>query len=283
MKVSKIIKPLIILLFGHLSIDGWAKKIIPVYNYNDTVIELKGYSVELRNTYLRKNLFLRTSVVINNKSDNFLLISPKDILFSTEKLKNTPSLYKKTIVVPPHYTKKVELKFNGSDYTSKVVNFNFSKVKASYKAELIYNIDNIELEKGGGFQSGNITLKIVDKKILPDALVVVTVVDYAGFNLLAINYNNIGLHQINLPACYNLKRKSGQFNFSPNRDRETIKFIFSRDCVMLNGKEKTLSFTNVFTEYSTTTLEGFTMSLRLVSEGNEEEEKDKKGDIEEID
>ena len=108
-------------------------------------------------------------------------------------------------------------------------------------------------------------------------------VDYAGFNLLAINYNNIGLHQINLPACYNLKRKSGQFNFSPNRDRETIKFIFSRDCVMLNGKEKTLSFTNVFTEYSTTTLEGFTMSLRLVSEGNEEEEKDKKGDIEEID
>jgi hypothetical protein len=280
MKVLKIINPLLFLFLSHFLAAGSTKKLIPVYNYNDTIVEFENYTVELRNTYLRKKLFLRTSVVINNKSDNFLLLNPEDVLFSTEKLKNSPSLYYKTIVIPPHYTKKFTLKFDGSDYTSKVVHFNFSKIKASHKTGLLYKVENMKLEKGEVSKLGNLKLRVDEKKLLPDALLVVVVVDYTGENFLAINFNNIGVHQTDLPSCYNLRRNSGRFNFNPDKNRETIKLLFSRDCFVYDGKKKMLSFDNVFTEYSTTTLEGFNMSLRLVSEG--EREPDKKDDIEEI-
>jgi|GEM_PF-4638551 len=262
-----------------VSFEMFGQKKISASFYNDTIFEFNGCTIELKNTYIRKKLFLRTTVKITNRTDKFMLIDPDDVFLISLARGETKSMYKKTIVIPPNYSNKFELKFNDVGFDTPLLVYNFSKIRFTSHANLVYVISDLHLGRGYHSKLGKLDVEMIDVKVTDEVYKVRIRVNYDGSDFLAINFNNIGINSP-MGKCYNLKKLPGKFHFNPNHKTEVINLAFSINCASFHSHDKLLTFGNVFTSYAIEITDGFKISQRLVVEELSENMKTDKPDIE---
>jgi len=283
MKITKIFK---LQLFASLMLclnfsDVNGKN--PIYIFHDTIIRCNDYTIEIKDTYIRPNAFLRTTLIITNPGDQFLIFNPQEIFLTTQALNKLPSRYEKPIVIPPHYSKKINIKFSEVDFMSQFVEFNFSGIATTSNPEVYTINENLLITNDNGYKISNIVVEIIDSKLLPEELMVRIRVKHVGNKFLGIDFNNIGLIIEGSAPCYNLKKGLGKFHFEPYREEEVYKLLFSRKCVNVDDRKKSLSFNTVFTEYSYTAISGTKIKLRALGPTESLKEKENKKEIETID
>lgn len=233
-----------------------------ICHYNDTTLQINNGIVQLKNTYVKKKLFLRTTVVLINTGDDFMLLDPNDVFLSDTRGDSAAGFYDDVVVVPPHSSKRFYLKFNAKFFESPKLLFDFSKINISQSIIRTYMLGELQRNK---LEAGSLSIDKVDEKKFPEMHTVRIKVRYEGTNLLAINFNNIGMKARNQGvSCYNLKKPGGRINFNPNIKKEVFTLVFSNACERSLRSEKVLTFNNVFTEYSLRQTEGFKIWLNLL-------------------
>ncbi len=249
--------------------------------YNDTTFEFNGYTIGLKNTYNRKKLFLRTTLEINNPSKNFVLINPKDIFLSASSLTQKPSLYRKTIVVPPGHSLKFPVKFPDVSSEDSLINFSFSKITISKDVITAVGSGSLAIKNRKQYKDGNVKVEIIDVKEYQGDVLIRVKISYKGNGFLAVNYNNIAAKNEKADTCYNLKKPVGKAHINPKTNIESVNLVFPRRCLNINAR-KTMFFKNVFTELSIEDLSGFETSLRIIDDKDIPLQKEK-DDIETMD
>src|ERR1051325_7207555 len=110
MKISKIFSLSLIIYFTGQPFFGFNQNDGHIF-YRDTIVEFFGYSFEFKNNFSHENLF-KTEVSINNVTDKFLRIDPKNILLVDDGGMKVEGYYDDDIIVAPHYSKKIRFKFD---------------------------------------------------------------------------------------------------------------------------------------------------------------------------
>lgn len=250
--------------------------------YNDTTFELNGYTVSLKNTYTRKKMFLKTTVSINNSTDKFILIDPRKVFYNSQSINNRASSYKRTIVIPPGYSKKFQLRFGEIEQGSPSVSFDFSEIKMSKSPIMSINDGTVAVINDRRYKGSNIIAEVIDVKPHEEGSLVKVKFEYKGENFMAVNYNNIAIKNKKGDVCYNLKKPVGKFHIDPYRKEEVVSLLFSKTCSKHDGSKKIMLFDNVFTEYSLEEVKGFKVNLHFLSE-KELMDEVQENDIETID
>lgn len=246
--------------------------------YSDTVVESNGYKIGLQDTYVRKKLFIRTTVVVTNPGDKFLIIDKDNIVMSTEHIKGEASLYGRTIVVPPHDTVKFPLKISAKDYQSPVITLNFSKLKVTNAVIKKHTEFQMPLMEKNEATSDGIRVTVIRSELKSEGLAVRIRVQYKGDYFLTQNVNSIGLLPQNQDPCLNFRKYKRKSYLSANRNNELLWLIFPVDCARaIKPRERYLNFKGVFTELSLEAIPDIRVSISYLPgvEKNISEEKEK--------
>lgn len=246
--------------------------------YSDTTVESNGYKIRLEDTYVRKKLFIRTTVVVTNPGDKFLLIDKDNIVMSTEHIKGEASLYGRTIVVPPGETVKFPLKISAKDYQSPVITLNFSKLKVTNALIKKHTELQMPLEEKNEATSGGIHVTVIRAELKDEGLAVRIRVQYTGDYFITQNINSIGLLPQNQGPCLNFRKYKSKSYLNPNRNNELLWLLFPVDCARaIKRTERHLNFKSVFTEHSLESAPDISVSIRYLPgvEKNIDEEKEK--------
>lgn len=246
--------------------------------YSDTTIASNGYLFGLKDTYVRKNLFMRTTVVVTNPTAQFLLIDKDNILISSQHLKNAATLYFKTIVVPPGETIEFPLKFTASDYQSPNITLNFTGLKTTNNIKVIHDEFQMNLQEKNEAGSGGIRITIVKTELKEEGLAVRVRIQYKGDYFMKQNIYTVGLLTPNNEPCLNFRKYNNNSYMNPSRNNELRWLLFPRECALLTKPSKRmLVFKDVFTEYDTQTVPEIKVSIRYLPDldKNVESEKEK--------
>jgi hypothetical protein len=246
--------------------------------YSDTAVESNGYKIGLTDTYVRKKLFLRTTVVITNPTDKFLLIDKDNIIMSTGHIKGKAPLYHRIIVVPPGEIVKFPLKYTAKDCESSIIWLNFSGLKVTNLVVNKHAEKQMLLEEKNETLSDGIRITVIRAELKDEGLAVRLRIQYEGTYFLGHNLYAISLLSPKQDSCFNFRKYKSKSYINPNRNNELVWLVFPRECAKATSRlERTLVFKDVFTEYSTKPIPDTKLFIRYLPglKKNIEDEKEK--------
>lgn len=253
--------------------------------YKDTMFDFNGSKVEITKSLATKSYF-KSVVCITNQSDNFLLINPWDVFgFVSGSSERYNATSKRVIVIAPKYTKKFVVKFEGSDFREPHLSFDVAKLQITEEVTNIMEFSDIDLNKENFRAVGPVKLTIQDKRIDKDRALyrMETEISYSGDKFLGIFYNNIRLKTKDGSVFINSSKKRDDFHYDVNKPFKRIVLIFPVEAEKIKKEsEPKLNFSDVFKEYSLSTIVGFKVNLRSGTLEDYKGKKTEDKDIEEI-
>lgn len=255
--------------------------------YKDTMFDFHGIKIELSKSLSTKESF-KSTVTINNPTDQFVLVNPSEVFgFGATSKNKHVALSKRVIAVAPKYSRKFTIRFEGEDFRESVLWMDFTKLQITDKVEAVYELQGMSVFKENNKQTGPVKWTILDIDESTHGKIEYRIncnVEYRGNKFLGIFYNNIILSNNAGETFVNVGKRNGKFSYETGKPHERVNLIFTADAEKLGKKsEPVLKFNEVFKEYSLSTIEGFKINLRqgTLEDYNRQKPNDK--EIEEID
>ncbi|MEO8760915.1 MAG: hypothetical protein ABI388_06645 [Bacteroidia bacterium] len=264
MKKTRIITLSIVAFIFSLSIsaqnkskEGKPVEIEKKFFYRDTTFEFNGNKYDITRIVSAENYF-KCAVNVTNISDNFIVINPADIFGSSlgSDVK-TVSVVKRTAVIAPKFSKKFTIKLEGKDFRANEINIDITKMQLTGKMVASYPLEDINITKENLRQAGPVKWVMKEKKEDKTGYRIVAEVEYTGDKFLALFYNNIILKTADGGKYLNTGKKNEDFYYEMGKPFEKNILYFPVEAKKINDKNvPTLSFPNVFKEYSLTATKG---------------------------
>ncbi|HEX8516906.1 MAG TPA: hypothetical protein VF868_11950 [Bacteroidia bacterium] len=246
------------------------------YYYRDTVFEFAQCKIDIRKCVADDQSF-KCGVVITNLTDQFIIIDPVQVIWSLAGSATVSHMaLKRKVVIAPRYNKSFTAKFVGADFQQESQTINFTRIEMTDKVEAVYEIPELDVTKDLSRKVGPVTWTVkkvffaVDKDEKKKNFRIDGIIEYTGGKFLGIFHNNIALKTSDGNTYINESKTRGYFAFVKNKyhydnskkfEKQTLVFPVESEKITAELKP-TLSFTNVFKEYSLVTIEGFTIKLQ---------------------
>lgn len=298
MKIPKLFV-LSLLIFTYFS--SYGQKDDEKFYYKDTTFEFVGFKVTVCRAVATVKSF-RASVMVSNTSDQFLIFNPEEIFAAKAGTNQIRSMDgNKEMVIAPKYNGRITVKFAADDYRHSAIEINIKSIKMTDKVEAIYELGTLDVFKEDARQTGPVKWKTTKRLIDDDKdkqskpFQMDGTLEYTGDKFLGIFYNNIiltasdGKTYVNSGKTTNIfYSQAAKFYYDRSKPFEKMKFSFEAPISVVNPKTtNTISFSNVFKEYSLVKIEGFKVTLQqgTLADYKGTQELNSKGekDIEEID
>lgn len=228
--------------------------------YKDTVFKYKDYTIYASDTYVRKPLFLRSAIVIDNPTSSYLILDYTQAFITGADGVRKRFHNDEDAVFRPKGFYRQRLRF---DPTPLEGNVTFHFPKAFVTDKIVSTYEPVEIAKfvRSFTRVGNISIEVL--KMVPyDTEYKIRVrIIYTGIEFLAINFENISATGEQSGKVFNRVRPNHRMHHRQGGYLEMATLTFPRK----QGEriEKMLLFENVFTEYSLKEIEGFNLNYTV--------------------
>ena len=270
MKLHKFIFTSYLFLF---CLIGFAQGADEKYYFKDTIFDFYGLKIEVKKSIATMD-FLKSVIIITNTTDNFIIVNPEEV-FISESLSGfkTGQVSKKQVVVPPRYSKSINVKFINQDFRKSSPLIDFRKLQLTGKVESIYEITNFDIfndvVKSVGPVTWTLKKVVQNEKKKMENLRIDGTIEYTGTKFLGISHTNISLNTNDGKSYFNGGKSAGTMSAAKNKlyydnskPLEKQILIFPVESGKINtGLQPKIYFSEVFKEYSLENIEGFKIQL----------------------
>ncbi len=262
--MKKIIFCVLIFLVG-INFISIAQQKAEKFFYKDTVFTFLECKIEVIKNLSTDKTF-KTTLIITNPTDKFFIINPLEVFSFTDNSSNKyQGASRKVEVIPPNFTRKFVLRFEGTDFRESTVNIDFSKMQMTEQFLAVYELGDLDFSRENFREAGPVKFTIDDKDPSAHNKVsykIMAKLEYTGGKFLGLLLYNINVKTKD-GANYKNIEKPHLFQYNNSKTSERIILIFPLEPEA--GKKEnapTISFHDVFREYTLANIEGFKIKLR---------------------